>query len=123
MAAFVRSIELGGFSAAAREFGLTPSALSKLVARLEDRLGVRLVHRTTRKLSLTPEGETYFARCQRILADIAEAEGLYRAQADDMAHKGRWLALIAQGLPADQKVSAVYDDARLRDLQKEAANG
>jgi hypothetical protein len=56
-------------------------------------------------------------------ADIAEAEGLYRAQADDMAHKGRWLALIAQGLPADQKVSAVYDDARLRDLQKEAANG
>lgn len=74
MAAFVRSIELGGFSAAAREFGLTPSALSKLVARLEDRLGVRLLHRTTRKLSLTPEGETYFARCQRILADIAEAE-------------------------------------------------
>ena len=74
MAAFVRAIELGGFSAAAREFGVTPSALSKLVARLEDRLGVRLVHRTTRKLSLTPEGETYFARCQRILADIAEAE-------------------------------------------------
>lgn len=74
MAAFVRSIELGGFSAAAREFGLTPSALSKLVARLEDRLGVQLVHRTTRRLALTSEGETYFARAQRILADIAEAE-------------------------------------------------
>jgi DNA-binding transcriptional LysR family regulator len=74
MAAFVRAIELGGFSAAAREFDLTPSALSKLVGRLEERLGVRLLHRTTRKLSLTPEGETYFARCQRILAEIAEAE-------------------------------------------------
>lgn len=74
MAAFVRVIELGGFSAAARHFGLTPSALSKLVTRLEARLAVRLLNRTTRKLMLTVEGEAYFARCQRILADIQEAE-------------------------------------------------
>ncbi len=75
MAAFVRSVELGGFSAAARALGLTPSAISKLVTRLEDRLGVRLLNRTTRKLALTPEGEAFLYRSRRILADIAEAEG------------------------------------------------
>lgn len=74
MAAFIRSVELNGFSAAARDLGLTPSAISKLVTRLEERLGVRLLNRTTRKIALTPEGEAYFLRCQRILADIEEAE-------------------------------------------------
>lgn len=74
MAAFVRAVELGGFSAAARELQLTPSAISKLVTRLEDRLGVRLLNRTTRKLALTPEGEAFMLRSQRIIADIAEAE-------------------------------------------------
>jgi DNA-binding transcriptional LysR family regulator len=83
MSAFVRAVELGGFSLAARDLGLTPSAISKLVTRLEDRLGVRLLNRTTRRLALTPEGEAYFHRSQRILADIAEAEnevGQFRAQ-------------------------------------------
>jgi len=74
MAAFVRAVELGGFSAAARDLQLTPSAISKLVTRLEDRLGVRLLNRTTRKLALTPEGEAFLHRSQRIIADIAEAE-------------------------------------------------
>ena len=74
MTAFVRAVELGGFSVAARELGLTPSAISKLVTRLEDRLGVRLLNRTTRRLALTPEGEAYFHRTQRILAEIEEAE-------------------------------------------------
>ena len=74
MRVFVRSVELGGFSAAARDLDLTPSALSKLVTRLEDRLGVRLMNRTTRKLALTAEGEAYFASAKRILADIDEAE-------------------------------------------------
>jgi DNA-binding transcriptional LysR family regulator len=74
MKAFVRAVELGGFSAAARDLDLTPSALSKLTTRLEDRLGVRLMNRTTRKLALTPEGEAYFASAKRILAEIAEAE-------------------------------------------------
>ena len=55
MTAFVRTVETGGFSAAAREMGLTPSALSKLVSRLEDRLGARLLTRTTRRLQLTTE--------------------------------------------------------------------
>ena len=74
MRAFVRSVELGGFSAAARDLDLTPSALSKLVTRLENRLGVRLMNRTTRKLALTAEGDAYFSSSKRILAEILEAE-------------------------------------------------
>jgi DNA-binding transcriptional LysR family regulator len=74
MAAFVRILDKGGFAPAARDLGLTPSALSKLVARLEARLGVRLLARTTRRLSPTPEGEAYGARARDILALIEAAE-------------------------------------------------
>jgi DNA-binding transcriptional LysR family regulator len=74
MTAFVRAVETGGFSAAAREMNLTPSALSKLVTRLEDRLGARLLHRTTRRLQLTAEGEAFYARARPILAAMDEAE-------------------------------------------------
>ncbi|MBL8491752.1 MAG: LysR family transcriptional regulator [Rhodocyclaceae bacterium] len=74
MTAFVRTVETGSFSAAARELGLTPSALSKLITRLEDRLGTRLLHRTTRRLQLTPEGEAFHARASHILLAIDEAE-------------------------------------------------
>jgi DNA-binding transcriptional LysR family regulator len=74
MVVFVRAAELGGFSNAARALGLTPSAVSKAVSRLEDRLGVRLLNRTTRSLTTTPEGATYLERSRRILADIDEAE-------------------------------------------------
>jgi DNA-binding transcriptional LysR family regulator len=71
---FVQVIERGGFAAASKDLGITPSGVSKLVTRLEDRLGVRLLHRTTRRLSLTPEGETYHVRARDILAAIDDAE-------------------------------------------------
>lgn len=74
MRAFVRVVEHQSFSAAATILDLTPSAVSKLISRLEDRLGVRLLRRTTRRLALTPEGELYFARARQILTDIEEAE-------------------------------------------------
>jgi DNA-binding transcriptional LysR family regulator len=74
MRAFVRVVEQQSFAAAATVLGLSPSAVSKLVTRLEDRLGVQLLHRTTRRLSLSSEGEVYFARARQILNDIAEAE-------------------------------------------------
>lgn len=74
MEVFTRVVERGGFSAAARASGLTPSAVSKLVARLERRLGVRLMVRTTRKLQLTPEGAAFYERSARILDEIAAAE-------------------------------------------------
>jgi DNA-binding transcriptional LysR family regulator len=70
---------LQSFSAAGRQLRLSPSAVSKLVTRLEERLGTRLVVRTTRQLRLTPEGEVYFARAKRILEDIHEAEQVVSA--------------------------------------------
>ena len=74
MNAFVRVIDRGSFAAAAGDLGITPSALSKLVTRIEDRLGVRLLTRTTRRLALTAEGELFVARSREILASIEAAE-------------------------------------------------
>lgn len=74
MEVFTRVVDLGGFTAAAREFRLTPSGVSKLVSRLEGRLGSRLVNRSTRKLQLTAEGQVFYQRATRILADLDEAE-------------------------------------------------
>ena len=74
MEVFVRVVETGGLSAAARALRITPSAVSKLIARLETRLGARLLNRSTRKLQLTPEGAAFYARSAQVLADIDEAE-------------------------------------------------
>lgn len=74
MEVFVRVVELGGFSPAARAANMTPSAVSKLIARLEARLGARLLNRSTRQLQLTPEGCAFYERATRILADIEDAE-------------------------------------------------
>jgi DNA-binding transcriptional LysR family regulator len=74
MRVFARVVEKGSFSAAAEDFGMSPSAVSKLITRLEDRLGARLLHRTTRRLALTPEGQSYHLRVRDILAAIDDAE-------------------------------------------------
>ena len=74
MQVFVRVVETGGLSAAARSLRITPSAVSKLIARLEARLGARLLNRSTRKLQLTPEGAAFYNRSVQVLADIDEAE-------------------------------------------------
>src|SRR4051812_17297642 len=74
MEVFTRVVELGGFSAAARALSMTPSAVSKLVGRLEARLGSRMLNRSTRQVRLTPEGGVFYERSVRVLADIAEAE-------------------------------------------------
>ncbi|MEQ1566498.1 MAG: LysR family transcriptional regulator [Myxococcota bacterium] len=76
MQVFVKVIELGGFTAAARELGVPKSTVSRQVARLEDRLGVRLLHRTTRALRATEAGQAYFERCTRILSDVDDAESV-----------------------------------------------
>ncbi|HZH02700.1 MAG TPA: LysR family transcriptional regulator, partial [Myxococcaceae bacterium] len=74
MEVFVRVVERAGFSAAARSLRMTPSAVSKLIARLEARLGARMIIRSTRGLQLTPEGCNFYRRCVRLLADMEEAE-------------------------------------------------
>jgi DNA-binding transcriptional LysR family regulator len=80
---FVRVVERGSFAAAAEETGLTPSGVSKAVTRLEDRLGVKLLQRTTRRLMLTAEGELLLARGREILAAIESTE------AEVMAARGK----------------------------------
>jgi DNA-binding transcriptional LysR family regulator len=86
MEVFARVVELGGLSAAARAQQMSPSAVSKLISRLEARLGARLIVRSTRKLQLTAEGAVFHERALEVLADIDEAE---RAVAAGGAPRGR----------------------------------
>lgn len=74
MEVFVRVLERGNFSAAARDLRLTPSGVSRVVSRLEARLGAKLITRTTRSIQATPEGGVFFERCVELLADIDDAE-------------------------------------------------
>jgi len=74
MQAFVAVADLQGFAAAARKLNLSPSGVTRLVAGLEERLGARLLQRTTRSVTLTDVGSRYLERARRILADVEEAE-------------------------------------------------
>ncbi|MGB8601364.1 MAG: LysR family transcriptional regulator [Rhizomicrobium sp.] len=71
---FVHAVRLGGLSAAARQMRLSPTMAARHLSALEDRLGVSLVHRTTRRLSLTEAGASYLEKAERILADLGEAD-------------------------------------------------
>lgn len=82
---FCRAASLGSFAAAAKACGITPSAVSRAVARLEARLGASLFVRTTRKLSLTDDGALYFAHCQEALGRIGEAEQVIRSHGSEAA--------------------------------------
>lgn len=73
---FVEAADAGGFSAAAERLNLSRSAVGKTVAKLEQRLGVRLFHRTTRTQSLTDEGQLFYENCQRALSEIRAGEAL-----------------------------------------------
>jgi DNA-binding transcriptional LysR family regulator len=75
MQAFVAVADLQGFAPAARKLGLSPSGVTRLIAALEERLGARLLQRTTRSVTLTDIGSRYLERARRILADVEEAEG------------------------------------------------
>jgi DNA-binding transcriptional LysR family regulator len=79
MAVFSRVVAAGSLSAAARELGLSPALISRRLAGLEARLGVRLVNRTTRSLRLTDEGASYYETCARVLAEIEEADAAVSA--------------------------------------------
>lgn len=86
MRIFAEVVAQGGFSAAGRALGASPSGVSRAVARLEARLGVRLLLRTTRAMTLTAEGEAYHRAALRILADLEETE---RRVADRAAPRGK----------------------------------
>ena len=74
MSIFRRVVETGSFSAVAREIGLSQPTISKHVVALEERLGTRLLNRSTRQLNLTDAGKEHYEYCVRILDDLAEAE-------------------------------------------------
>jgi DNA-binding transcriptional LysR family regulator len=76
---FVQVVESGSFAVAAQRLHLTRSAVGKAIARLEQRLGTRLFHRTTRQQSLTEEGQAYYERCVRALSEIGEGEAQLNA--------------------------------------------
>lgn len=93
MEVFTVAVAEGSFSAAGRCLGLTPSAVSRTIDRIEARLGVRLLLRSTRALALTAEGEAYLRAARRILADLGDAE---QAIADQGAPRGRLRVSAAQ---------------------------
>src|SRR5688500_20250711 len=72
--AFVRVVEAHSFVAAAQTLGMSPSAISKAVSRLEERLGARLLNRTTRSLSQTDLGTSFYERCREALSQLDHAE-------------------------------------------------
>jgi DNA-binding transcriptional LysR family regulator len=79
MRAFLRVVQAGGFSKAAARLDLSPAMVTKHVSGLEERLGVRLLNRTTRQVSLTEAGAAYYEHCARIVADLDDAEGAVSA--------------------------------------------
>ncbi len=79
MQVFLRVVETGSFSEAARLLRMTPSTVSKLVGRIESRLGVRLLERSTRRLALTAEGQVYYERSLGVLSEIEDVERILAA--------------------------------------------
>lgn len=104
MGVFVAVADHHGFAPAARRLGLSPSAVTRLVAALEERLGTRLLQRTTRSVTLTDAGTRYLERARRILSDIEEAEGA--AQAERREPTGR-LVVTASNLFGRMSVAPV----------------
>ena len=92
MHAFVTVAELRGFAPAARKLKLSPSGVTRLIAALEDRLGARLLQRTTRQVTLTDVGTRYLERARRILADVEEAE---HAAEGERTRPSGWLVVSA----------------------------
>lgn len=117
MRTFVRVVEAGSFSAVAHEADVTQGAISKQVAALETELGARLLTRTTRSLALTEEGARYFEQAQRLLAEIAEAEGALRSGEQQLTGWLRVAASVGFGrlklMPIVQAFLAEHRDVKI----------
>ena len=103
---FIATVEAGSFTAAARRMGLTKSAVSRRVSELEARLGVQLLNRTTRTLSLTREGERYLESAKGLLADWDAAEAELRASGGRLAGRVRMSVPLSYGL---NRLSPILD--------------
>lgn len=117
ISAFVHSVEAGSFTVAAARMGVSKSATGKSVARLEERLGVRLLQRTTRSLSLTHEGEAYYQSCLKVLEELDTAEALLASRKRVVSGKLRINLPISFGrlcvMPVLTQVSARHPGLEL----------
>ncbi|KAA3633011.1 MAG: LysR family transcriptional regulator, partial [Proteobacteria bacterium] len=114
MLLFAHAVEHGSLSAAARDLALSPSAVSKQIRRLEDRLGVRLLNRSTRRITLTDEGRAFYDRCSRVASEVAEAESVVSAMGTRVQGTLRVVATVAfakaQLLPLFSAFMKTYPD-------------
>ncbi|WP_326539646.1 LysR family transcriptional regulator [Pseudorhodoferax sp.] len=123
--AFAETAKHGGFAAAARRLGQAPSTVAKSVQRLEEGLGLKLFHRTTRQVVLTPDGERLFQRCQRVLTELedlhADAAGARAAPTGTLRidlpiyYGKRFVLPLLAGL--QQRCPGLQLDVSLTDLQ------
>lgn len=118
LAFFSTLIKCGSLTAAAREFDVTPSAVSKWLAQLESRLGVRLIARNTRRISLTNEGEVYLSEGRRILAEIDDLERTISSSRAEPVGLLKVNATLGFGrsfiAPAVSRFSAQYPDLEIQ---------
>jgi DNA-binding transcriptional LysR family regulator len=117
MLSFVKVVETGGFSAAARQLSISTSIVTTHVKSIEDRLGVRLLNRSTRSVSLTEAGHAYYERCVRILSEIEDAEEA--AQVLQSKPRGTLRLNASPGVPAliapsMAEFTALYPDVSVR---------
>jgi LysR family transcriptional regulator, regulator for bpeEF and oprC len=114
--AFAEAAKIGSFARAARELGLTASAVTKSVRRLEEQMKVRLFHRTTRRVALTQEGEALYQQCQRVLDDLAELALLAAGTTDVPSGVLRLNVPVTYGkkviLPALARLAKRYQELR-----------
>ncbi|MDO9437846.1 LysR family transcriptional regulator [Hydrogenophaga sp.] len=132
MQVFVRIAERGSFTQAADDLQLPRATVSNLIQRLEARVGVRLLERTTRTVRLTPDGEAYRQRCTRLLADLEEADGLFHDTAPQGLLRVNLQGTLARNfvVPALPAFMARYpqlelhigEDDRLVDLVREGVD-
>lgn len=104
---FIRVAELAGFTPAAESLGLPKSSVSVAVRELEERLGVRLLHRTTRRVSLTQEGAAFLERAKILLAEAEDLESMF--QEDDTAVTGRLRVDLPVGMAVNLVIPALPD--------------
>jgi DNA-binding transcriptional LysR family regulator len=109
MRVFQRVVDEGGFAAAARSLDMSPAVVTRMVADLEDHLGVRLVHRTTRRIALSEAGEIYLNRVRAILQDIDEAHDLVRSNTTELAGV---LHILISPLMANSLLASIVADFR-----------
>ncbi|HXD46161.1 MAG TPA: LysR family transcriptional regulator [Pseudolabrys sp.] len=117
MTSFVKVVENAGFSAAARRLNVSPSVVTGHVKTLEDHLGVRLLNRSTRKLSLTEVGQAYFERCQQILAELNDADQIaerLRSQPRGMLQLNVAPIIPLVLAPIVAEYTALYPDVAVR---------